>query len=117
MTKWQRFKNKLTRIKDFFAEYFYYNKWYRKEIYVVNMLRWGSAENHSYYLSSHTTMQKAYRAAERETMERGGKYEYEIIISRLDSPSHYTTRLNYSRELCNLNCDDKKCNVRMHFNK
>lgn len=48
------------------------------------MLRWGSRENHSYFLSAHSTMQKAYDSGEEEANSRGGKYEYEIIELNID---------------------------------
>lgn len=79
------------------------------------MIRWGSRENHSYFLSSHSTMEKAYRSAEKEAMDRGGKYDYEIIISEIDSDSKFTQYLKYNKEICNFGCDEKKCNVKLHF--
>lgn len=94
----------------------FYHKYFKEKIYIVNMVRWGSRENHSYFLSSHSTMEKAYRAAEKEAMDRGGKYEYEIIISEVDSHSKYTQYLKYEKHLCNQGCEDKKCQVKIHYN-
>ena len=80
------------------------------------MTRYGSRENHSYFLSSHSTIQKAYEAAEKESIDRGGKYDYEIIISEINSDSRYTEYLKYNKEICNFKCDEKKCNVKNFFN-
>jgi hypothetical protein len=93
----------------------FYRQYFKKNIYIVNMTRWGSRENHSYFLSCYSTIEKAYRAAEIEVMERGGKYDYEIIISEIDSDSKYTIYLKYNKEICNYGCDDKKCNVKNYF--
>lgn len=105
----------LKRLRSKFSMIKFYHRYFKNQIYIVNMIRWGSRENHSYFLSSHSTIEKAYRAAEKEAMDRGGKYDYEIIISEIDSGSKFTKYLKYNREICSMNCDDKKCNVKTHF--
>lgn len=105
----------IKKLKYKFHMYNFYRKYFKEKIYIVNMTRWGSRENHSYFLSVHSTMEKAYRAGEKEAMDRGGKYDYEIIISEIDSDSKYTQYLKYNREICNYGCDNKKCNVKEFY--
>ena len=73
-------------------------------VYVVNMVRWGSRENHGYTLSAHTTIQKAYEAGEREAIDRGGKYEYEIIELQLDQKKGYEKYLKSVEMPCSKKC-------------
>ena len=68
------------------------------------MLRWGSRENHSYTLSIHSTIQKAYNAGESEAINRGGKYEYEIIEMEIDVIHGREKYLKSIIEPCNMKC-------------
>lgn len=89
---------------------------FRKKIYVVNMLRWGSRENHGYTLSAFTTIQKAYEAAEEEAINRGGKYEYEIIEIQLNQKHGKEKYLKSIIAPCNMKCEHD-CSLKSHFLK
>ncbi len=54
-------------------------------LYVVEMLRWGNRENHSYVIGVYTDHDKAKEAGEVEESWRGGKYEYVITEHELDA--------------------------------
>ena len=105
------------KLKSIIAMSIFYHKYFKKQIYIVNMTRYGSRENHSYFLSAHSNIDKAYKAAEKEAIDRGGKYDYEIIIAEINSDSKFTKYLKYNKEICNMNCDDKKCNIKHYFKK
>lgn len=47
-------------------------------IYVVNAMRWGDCEKHSYIVTATLNKADALSAAETEEIERGGKYGCEI---------------------------------------
>ena len=49
-----------------------------KTLYVVEMLRWGNRENHSYVVGIFDSMVQAEQCGEIEKSWRGGKYEYSI---------------------------------------
>ena len=51
----------------------------KKSIYVVTMYRWGNRENHSYVTWAGTSRKRAFKESDDEEMERGGKYEAEIV--------------------------------------
>lgn len=87
-----------------------------KKVYVVNMLRYGSRENHSYALSVHSTVQKAYDAGEREAIDRGGKYEYEIIEMDIDKKHGVEKYLKSMVEPCSQACKTD-CNLKRHYGK
>ena len=53
-------------------------------LYVVEMLRWGDRENHSYVIGVYSTETLATLAGEAEKSWRGGKYEYAISLYTLD---------------------------------
>tara|TARA_R110000851_G_scaffold7493_1_gene29073 strand:+ start:535 stop:741 length:207 start_codon:yes stop_codon:yes gene_type:complete len=48
------------------------------EVYVVEMLRWGDREQHSYVIGVHNRKHQAEDVGKAEKERRGGKYEYEI---------------------------------------
>ena len=54
------------------------------EIYIVEMLRWGSRDNHSYVHGVYSTEDLARASAKEEEESRGGKYEAEIICYTVD---------------------------------
>jgi len=57
-------------------------------IYIVEALRWGDRELHSYVVGAYSTIEYATAAAAYETDGRGGKYECVITTNKLDeSPS------------------------------
>lgn len=43
--------------------------------YIVEALRWGDREDHSYVLGLYSDLERAKRAAEEHTEYRGGKYQ------------------------------------------
>ena len=43
--------------------------------YIVEALRWGERENHSYILGLYSDLERAKRAADEHTEYRGGKYK------------------------------------------
>lgn len=86
------------------------------KVYVVNMLRWGSRENHSYTLSVHSNVQKAYEAGEREAIERDGKYDYEIIEIILDKELENQKYLKSMIGPCNQGCLID-CNLKHYIKK
>lgn len=53
-------------------------------LFVVEMLRWGDRENHSYVIGVFSTREKAEQAGEAEKTWRAGKYEYTIGVFELD---------------------------------
>ena len=53
-------------------------------LFVVEMLRWGDRENHSYVIGVFSTHNRAVLAGETEKSWRAGKYEYEINEYQLD---------------------------------
>ena len=55
-------------------------------MFVVNMLRFGNIEMHSYILGCYTTFEQARFAGEVEKSWRGGKYEYEITLFNVNDP-------------------------------
>lgn len=67
-----------------------------EEIYVVTMYRWGEKSKHSYLLGVYTKKHKAKKEAEEEEKYRGGKYEAEIAITKLD-----TKLIKYLKEVNN----------------
>jgi hypothetical protein len=104
---------------------------FKKIIYVVHMLRYGSVENHSYILGAFKNYSLAYNAAESEACDRGGKYEYEIIETELNNPDNTflgrsfkwkmyregtKIKKNYN-DVCNRMCSDDKCNVKKYLDK
>lgn len=56
-----------------------------KEVYIVNMLRFGNKEAHSYIHGVFTKKHQAKKAGLAEEYYRGGKYDAEIIVLTLDS--------------------------------
>lgn len=53
-------------------------------IYIIEALRWGNRENHSYVVGCCSTPEKAKEIKDREEEYRGGKYECEIREYILD---------------------------------
>lgn len=53
-------------------------------LYVVEMLRWGDRENHSYVIGVYSSETLATLAGEAEKTWRAGKYEYAISLYQLD---------------------------------
>lgn len=53
-------------------------------LYVVEMLRWGDRECHSYILGVYSTREQAKLAGQSEEYARAGKYEYCLNIRELD---------------------------------
>ncbi len=53
-------------------------------LFVVEMLRWGDRENHSYVIGVYSSKTLATLAGETEKSWRAGKYEYAISVMQLD---------------------------------
>jgi hypothetical protein len=56
----------------------------QKPVYVVTMYRWGNRENHSYVAAVSLDADKARQMAEQEEIDRGGKYQAEVIEVPVD---------------------------------
>jgi len=56
------------------------------KLYVVEALRWGDRERHSYIVGVFSHMNLAQDAAEYEADYRGGKYECVVVECTLDKP-------------------------------
>jgi len=54
-------------------------------VYIVEALRWGDRERHSYVLGVWSSYEAAVAAAEEHTTHRGGKYRCDVQQYRLDS--------------------------------
>lgn len=55
-------------------------------MFIVEMLRFGDRENHSYVLGVYSTKEGAKFAADKEEEYRGGKYFADINKYELDAP-------------------------------
>ena len=53
-------------------------------IYIVEMLRWGDRECHSYVIGAFSTAEKAREAGLAEEVWRAGKYTHHITVCALD---------------------------------
>lgn len=53
-------------------------------VYVVEALRWGDRENHSYVVGVYSNRETAEAAVESETDWRGGKYECVVTALELN---------------------------------
>tara|TARA_R110000803_G_scaffold35848_1_gene77275 strand:+ start:3309 stop:3626 length:318 start_codon:yes stop_codon:yes gene_type:complete len=53
-------------------------------VYVVEALRWGDRENHSYVVGVYSNKESAEAAVESETDWRGGKYECVVTALELN---------------------------------
>lgn len=56
-----------------------------KYVYAVEMCRWGSNENHSYFSGVFTSLKQALAEGIQHAQFRGGKYEPYITMTELDS--------------------------------
>ena len=56
-------------------------------LYVTEMLRWGDQETHHYIVGVYSSREGAAFAGEIEKSWRGGKYEYQVVESKLDAPA------------------------------
>lgn len=52
--------------------------------YIVEALRWGERENHSYILGLYSDLERAKRAADEHTEYRGGKYQCVVFGCGMD---------------------------------
>lgn len=59
-----------------------------QELYIVHMLKYGDRQKHSYIAGIFDSFEKAHEAGEEESIERCGKYEYEINILVLNLSYH-----------------------------
>jgi hypothetical protein len=57
---------------------YYRKKQLPRTLYVVEMLRWGDREQHSYVIGVFDSEYDAKQCGEIEKSWRGGKYEYEV---------------------------------------
>jgi len=55
-----------------------------KIVYVVEALRWGDRENHSYVVGVYSDFSLAKSAADAHSEYRGGKYECQVHQSEID---------------------------------
>jgi len=57
----------------------------KNKLYIVNVFRWGSRADHSYFIGVFSKKQKAIDEAEKEERYRGGiKYKAEIIETEIN---------------------------------
>jgi hypothetical protein len=54
------------------------------KFFVVEALRWGDRESHSYVIGIFSSFGEATKAGKAEVSWRGGKYEYHITEHELD---------------------------------
>jgi hypothetical protein len=54
------------------------------QVFVVEMLRWGERELHSYVAGIYSTLEEAEAAAQEAEEDRGGKYVAEIAAFTVD---------------------------------
>ena len=54
------------------------------KLYIVEALRWGSRENHSYIVGIYDTHEQAKVICQEEEQYRGGKYKCEIEEKRVN---------------------------------
>jgi hypothetical protein len=89
-------------------------------LYVATMYRWGCKENHSYVLGVFDKLELAQNAADKEQIDRGGKYFAEVIQCKLnewdaidkDTDWKDYFRIMYSPEMHCKQCEDKDCWMR-----
>lgn len=55
-------------------------------VYITTMYRFGSTERHSYIVGAYSSKEQAQFAGECEKSWRGGKYDYLIKETELNSP-------------------------------
>lgn len=67
-------------------------------LYVVEALRFGSRESHSYVVGVYDTLDGARDAAEAEVDYRGGKYTCEVTAHPLNGDREAARPLVYSTE-------------------
>jgi hypothetical protein len=65
-------------------------------VYVVEALRGGDRERHSYVVGVYDTLDGARDAAEAETVDRGGKYTCEVTAHPLNGGSGNAKPLVYT---------------------
>lgn len=65
-------------------------------LYVVEALRGGSRERHSYVVGVYDTLDGARDAAEAEVNDRGGKYTCEVTAHPLNGGTEDTRPLVYT---------------------
>jgi len=56
-----------------------------KMFYIVEALRWGDRENHSYILGLYSDLDRAKSAADAHSEYRGGKYMCQVFQCGMDS--------------------------------
>ena len=66
------------------------------KLYIVEALRWGDDENHSYTVGVYEKKQNAIYAGEIEESWRGGKYKYRITEHELNEIE--TKKLEYHKQ-------------------
>ena len=59
------------------------------QIFIVTAYRWGNKECHSYVLGAFSTKEEAIRQAKIEEEWRGGKYDCEVIVMKLNDSLKY----------------------------
>lgn len=52
--------------------------------YIVEALRWGERENHSYVVGLYSELDRAIKVAEEHTEYRGGKYQCVVLQCEMD---------------------------------
>jgi hypothetical protein len=57
----------------------------KRMYYIVEALRWGERENHSYIVGLYSDLERAKVAAEEHTEYRGGKYQCVVLQCEMDS--------------------------------
>lgn len=59
-----------------------------RKVYVVEALRWGDREKHSYVVGVFWNLDEAKEEAHRECDDRGGKYECAVSVHSVGSTRH-----------------------------
>jgi len=77
------------------------------KIYVCEMLRFGSRENHSYIKGVYSTPEEADNHGQLEATDRGGKYEYVVYGYDLDQGGKRRYISGWDENIsCNKKADD-----------
>ena len=69
--------------------------------YIVEALRWGERENHSYILGLYSDLERAKQAADEHTEYRGGKYQCVVLGCGMDEQldQDWNARMLYQTKL------------------
>jgi hypothetical protein len=91
---------KTLTLEDHKAQAEKWHKYVQDKVYVVEMLRWNSRENHSYVIGCFHTEKEAIKQAVDHMEFRGGKYSAEITGYRNETEEFYWQALDIHEIRC-----------------